>query len=45
MPTLIDINNTIILELLRNKLKIELNKEKSYKVQALNIYYKKNLDK
>jgi hypothetical protein len=39
-----DFDDTIILELWREELKMELDKEKSYKVHAFNVYYRKNLD-
>ena len=48
MPSLIvvnNFNNTIIPEPLHNKLKMELNREKSYKVRAPNVYCGKNLNK
>ena len=48
IPGLIDINNfdnTIIPEPWYNKLKMELDRKKSYKVRAPNIYRGKNLDK
>ena len=48
MPSLIDIDNfndTIIPESQYNKLKMELDREKSYKVRAPDIYHGKNLDK
>ena len=47
MPSLIDIDNfndTIIPESQYNKLKMELDREKSYKVRALDIYRGKNLN-
>ena len=40
-----DFDNTITPESRRDELKMELNKEKSYKVRTLNIYRGKNLDK
>ena len=39
-----DFDNTITPEPWRNKLKMELDREKFYKVRASNIYYGKNLD-
>jgi hypothetical protein len=47
MLNLIDVDNfddTITLKPRHDKLKMELNREKSYKVQALNVYREKNLD-
>ena len=38
-------NNTITPESQYNKLKMELDREKSYKVRAPNVYRGKNLDK
>ena len=40
-----DFDNTIIPEPRYNKLKMELDREKSYKVRAPDIYRGKNLDK
>jgi len=40
-----DFDNTIIPEPRCDKLKMELDREKSYKVRTPNIYYRKNLDK
>jgi hypothetical protein len=48
IPGLMDINNfdnTIIPESRYNELKMELDREKSYKIRAPDIYYGKNLDK
>ena len=48
MPGPMDINDfddTIIPEPRRDKLKMELDREKSYKVRAPDIYHGKNLDK
>jgi hypothetical protein len=48
MPSPMDVDNfddTIAPKPWRDELKMELNKEKSYKVQALDVYRGKNLDK
>ena len=40
-----DFDNTIVPEPWCNELKMELDREKSYKVRASDIYHGKNLDK
>lgn len=47
VPSPMDVDNfddTIVPEPRRDKLKMELDREKSYKVRALNVYRGKNLD-